>query len=63
MERIFKSINFLSLGYPKIHALELRIRNYFFKRKLRRVALFIENHKLYPVTLNKELLEIWKKGL
>lgn len=49
MERIFKSM-------------ELKIRSYFFKRKLKKVALFIQKHKLYPVTLNKELLEIWKRG-
>lgn len=54
-------INFLSLGYPKIHAIELRIRNRIFKYKLKLVAKFIRKHKLYPVTLNKELLDIWEK--
>jgi len=55
-------INLLSLGFPKLHALECRIRHYFFNRKLKKFALFIEKHKLYPVTLNEELLEIWKKS-
>jgi len=54
-------MNFLSLGFPGLHAIHCRIRGFFFKRKLRNVALFIEKHKLYPVRLDKELLEIWKK--
>jgi len=54
-------MNFLSRNFPKIHALELRIRYYFFKRKLRRVSRFIKKHKLYPVSLNKELLSVWDK--
>lgn len=33
-----------------------------FQRKLRKVALFIEKHNLYPVNLNKELLEVWKRN-
>ena len=53
--------NLLSMGYPKLHAIELRIRGYFFKKKLRKVAMFIEKHLLYPVNLNKELLEVWKR--
>lgn len=31
-----------------------------FHSKLKNVAIFIEKHKLYPVNLNKELLETWK---
>lgn len=54
-------MNFLSLGFPRLHGIELRIRNYFFKKKLRKFATFIEKHKLYPVNLNKDLLYIWKK--
>jgi len=54
-------MNFLSLGSPRLHGIHCRIRGFFFKRKLRKTALFIEKHKLYPVNLNKELLEIWKK--
>jgi hypothetical protein len=55
-------INFLSLGFHKIHAIECRIHGYFFARKLKKTALFIEKHKLYPVMLNKDLLEVWKNN-
>lgn len=49
------------MKYPKLHAIECRIRGWFFRRKLRKVAHFIEEHNLYPVNLNKELLEVWKR--
>lgn len=55
-------INFLSLGFPKVHAIELRIRGYFFSRKLKKSAIFLEKKKLYPVMLDKELLEVWKNN-
>lgn len=54
-------MNFLSLGFPRLHAIDCRIRGFLFKRKLRKTAIFIEKHKLYPVNLDKELLNIWKK--
>ncbi len=54
-------MNLLSSGYPKLHAIECRIRGYFFHKKLRKVAEFIEKYKLYPVKLDKHLLEVWKK--
>lgn len=33
-----------------------------FNRKLRNIALFIETHNIYPVSLDKELLKIWKSN-
>lgn len=53
--------NLLSMGYPKLHSIECKIRSYFFYRKLRKVAMFIELHELYPVKLDKDLLEVWKR--
>lgn len=32
-----------------------------YHRKLRKVSKFIEKHKLYPVNLDKDLLEVWKR--
>ena len=37
------------------------LRWWWFHKKLRWVAKFIENHALYPVNLNKDLLEVWKR--
>jgi len=37
------------------------LRWWWFHKKLYWVARFIEKHKLYPVDLNKQLLEIWKR--
>jgi hypothetical protein len=42
-------------------ALLRKLRWWYFNRKLKRTALFIEKHNLYPVQLNKELLVVWKK--
>ncbi len=36
-------------------------RWWWFHVKLNIVAMFIEKHRLYPVELNKELLEVWKR--
>lgn len=33
-----------------------------YHRKLRNVAEFIEKHKLYPVTLNENLINVWKSN-
>lgn len=38
-----------------------RFRWWIFHKKLNLVAKFIENHKLYPVNLDKNLLEVWKR--
>jgi len=54
-------INFLSLVYPRIHRYDLLIRSKIFDIKLKIVARFIMKHKLYPVLLTKELLDIWEK--
>lgn len=54
-------MNLLSKGYPKLHAVELKIRGYFFKRKLRKIAVFIKKHNLYPVHMDRDLLDIWMR--
>jgi hypothetical protein len=38
-----------------------KLRYWWFNKKLFWVAKFIENHKLFPVNLDKELLEVWKR--
>ncbi len=37
-----------------------KLRYRWFNYKLRLVSMFIEKHKLYPVVLDKDLLEVWK---
>jgi len=44
----------------KLHALECKIRGYFFRKRLKKVAEFIEKYSLYPVYLDKDLLQVWK---
>jgi len=53
-------MNLLSKGFPKLHAIECRIRGYFFKKKLKKISKFIERHKLFPVMLDENILDIWK---
>lgn len=38
-----------------------RIRWWLFHKKLNLIARFIEKHYLYPVNLDKDLLEVWKR--
>lgn len=42
--------------------IERDFRWWLFHVKLRWIARFIEKHKLYTVTLDKELLQVWKKN-
>lgn len=50
-------MNYLWLKYKWVR----NIYSWWYHYKLRKVAQFIENHHLYPVNLNKDLLEVWKR--
>lgn len=36
------------------------LRGWWFHKKLNWIACFLEKHRLYPVTLDEKLLQIWK---
>lgn len=46
----------------RIKPITRKIRHWWFGKKIRWVTLFLERHKLYPVNLDKELLEVWKRN-
>jgi hypothetical protein len=59
-------MNLLSKGFPKLHSCELKIRGYFFKKRLARVARFLRKHALFshhPIIglPSRELLDIWER--
>lgn len=48
--------NFLNYNLPKLHAVDCKIRGFLFRRKLRKVAKFIELHNLYPMNYRTILI-------